>query len=293
MPDIPGFGGVPLRHVARRTYRQFQEDDLLTYAGSLAFHGILALFPLLVFLLGVVLYLDLPQIMERFLEWANAVMPGESVRRIGEVLSEARQNNGGLLSLGALGAVWAASGGVRSAMNVLNRAYDVAESRTAWKRYLLSLAYTLALVLLILLATGLMLVGPRVAERVAAHVGMGDVVIRLWTWLRYPVAIALLMVTTAVAYSVLPNVPRFRWLTPGAVLAVLLWLALSLAFQLYLDNFGRYNVLYGSLGAIIVLLLYLWMSSIALLLGGEVNAVIERGGRERTGAASSGRPAST
>src|SRR5690606_27655292 len=125
-----------------------------------------------------------------------------------------------------------------------------------------------------------MLVGQNAAAWLASQLGTDRVVVTVWTWARYPLAIGLLMVSTAIAYSVLPNVRRFRWLTPGSVLAVLLWIALSLLFQLYLDHFGRYDVLYGSVGAIIVLLLYLWFSSIVLLLGGEVNAVIERARRD-------------
>lgn len=282
--EIPRTGGLSPGELLGRVYRQFEEDDVLTYAGSLAFHALLALFPLLIFLLALITFLDLPQIMERLLEWGGTVLPRSSMREILGVLEGAQENRSvGLLSLSVLGAIWAASGGVRSAMNVLNQAYDVAEQRAAWKRYLLSLLYTLGLAVLVVTATGLMLVGQSAAGWLARQLGTDRVVVDVWTWVRYPLAIALLMVSTAIAYSVLPNLQRFRWLTPGAVLAVLLWIGLSLLFQLYLDNFGSYDVLYGSVGAIIVLLLYLWLSSIIFLLGGEVNAVIDRARGEAGG----------
>jgi membrane protein len=276
---IPGFRGMPVRAVARGMWRQFNDDDVLTYAAALAFHGMLALFPLLLLLLAVVTFFDLPQLLERFLAWTGTMLPGESMDQIITVLEEVQEGrNAGLVSAGLLGAIWAASGGVRAAMKALNRAYDVQEPRAFWKRYPLSVAYTIALAFMILAATGLMLIGPAAVEWLAEPLGLDRTAVLVWAWLRYPVAIVLLVITTAIAYSVLPNIGRFRWITPGAVLTVMLWILLSLGFRLYIDNFGRYNVVYGSLGAVIVLLLYLWLSSIILLLGGELNGVIHRHG---------------
>ena len=118
--------------------------------------------------------------------------------------------------------------------------------------------------------------GKPVAVWIADQVGLAAWVEWAWRWLRYPAVVLLLMLTTGIAYSLLPNVAGFRWISPGAVLAVVFWIGLSIGFRAYIANFGRYNVLYGSVGAVIVLLLYFWMSSIVLLVGGEVNAVLHR-----------------
>lgn len=267
---------LPPGELVKRTWRHAEDDDVLTYAGSLAFHGVLALFPLLVFLFAVLSFFDLSQLMEPILSLSRQLLPSEGMAQITAVLDDVqRGRKTELLSVGALGAIWAASGGIRSAMSALNHAYDVPKPRTTWKRYLLSLAYTLALALLAIVAASVLLIGDHAASWLSAGLGSDRAVPLAWTVLRLPLAAGLMMVATAVAYSALPNLPGFRWITPGAVLAVALWLALSFAFRLYIENFGRYNVLYGSLGAVIVLLLYLWLSAIALLVGGEVNAVID------------------
>ena len=160
-------------------------------------------------------------------------------------------------------------------MNALNAAYDVAEDRPAWKRYPLSIFYTIVLAIVIILAVGLMLVGPQVMEWLANQIGLGALFITLWAWLRLPVAILLLMVVVALAYYLFPNVDQpFRFITPGSVLAVIVWIAASFGFSFYVSNFVSYSATYGSLGAVIVLLLYFFVSAAVLLFGAEVNAQI-------------------
>ena len=281
--NVLGLAGLEPIEVARQTVRQSREDDVLTYAASLAYHSVLALFPFLIFLLALANSVDQTWLMQRFLSWAGKLLPPQSLEQMVGVLRDVQSSgNVGLLSLGALGAVWAASGGIRSAMNALNRAYDVQESRRPFERYLLSLAYTLGLSLLILLSTALVLVGPAAVEWTARQIGLNESILPLLLGLRYVLALTLLLLLTGVAYSLLPDIRRFRWISPGAVLAVALWLTLSFAFRLYINNFGRFNLLYGSVGAVIILLLYLWISSLVLLVGGEVNSVIERAGAQRT-----------
>ena len=263
----------------RTAYREFNEDQVLTYAAALAYHSLLALFPFLLFLLALVSFLNVPALFEQLLVWGRAVLPPQGLQEITATIAQFQsRRNTELLSLGMVGAVWAASGGVRAAIDALNTAYDVEERRPLWKRYLLSLVFTLGLGLLILLSTGLLLVGPRAAQWLAGMIGLPDVVPAVWRWARYPFAIGILVVVTAVVYSTFPNVRGFRLLTPGAVFTVLLWILFSIGFQLYLEHFGRYNVLYGSIGAVIVLLLYLWLSAIVLLAGGELNAILAHSG---------------
>lgn len=271
------------KYFMKRLYQEFSEDDLLTYAGSLAFHTLLALFPFMLFVLALVTFLDIPVVFDRAVLWARTVLPPAGVREIVSVAESFRDSkNTELLSLGIIGAIWAASGGVRSAINALNNTYDIEERRPLWRRYLLSIAFTLGAGIMLLVAIGLLLLGAQVGTWAAERLGLGDVYVVVWNVIRYLIAAALLVVVSAVVYSVLPNVRGFRLLTPGSVVAVLVWIGLSLLFRLYVTNFGRYNVLYGSIGAVIVLLLYLWLSAIVLLLGGEINAVLQRMKEEST-----------
>ncbi len=179
-------------------------------------------------------------------------------------------------------------------MHALNVAYDVEEERPAWKKFALSIFYTLLLVVLVIVAVGFMLIGPQVATWLAQQVGLGSVFVTLWSWLRIPVAVALLMAILALVYYLFPNTDQpFRFITPGAVLAVLLWLGASLGFSFYIRNFASYSATYGSIGAIIVLLLYLFISAAVLLFGAEVNAevyrwVAEGEGRDSSEVAQSG-----
>ena len=160
-------------------------------------------------------------------------------------------------------------------MHALNVAYDVAETRPAWRRYPLSLAYTVGLAALLIAAAGLMLLGPEAMGWLAGRVGLADLVVALWAWLRWPAALLLLALTVAIVYYAAPNVDQpFRLITPGAVLAVVAWLLASLGFSYYVRHFGDYGATYGSLGGGVVLLLYFFISSAALLLGAEVNAEI-------------------
>lgn len=187
----------------------------------------------------------------------------------------------GLFSLGAVVALWSASSAVRSSMDAMNRVYDVVESRPAWKRIPLSVLYTLGVAAFLLAAAGLMITGPQAMGWLAQRVGIEEAVVILWNWLRIPAAILLMMAVVATLYYLLPDVKQeFRFITPGSVLAVLAWLLASFGFSYYAQHFATYNAMYGSIGAIIILLLYLYLSAAVLLLGAELNAVIEHHSRE-------------
>lgn len=180
------------------------------------------------------------------------------------------------MSVGILVALWTASAGFRSLMNAMNRAYDVDEGRPSWKLMLLSLLYTIGTAVILLASAGLMIVGPQVMEWLADLVGLKETIVLLWAWLRWPVVVFLMMLLVAVLYYVTPDVEQeFRFITPGSVLAVIVWIAASVGFGIYVQNFADYNATYGSIGAIIVLLLYFYISAAVLLLGAELNAVIE------------------
>ena len=275
MVRIPGLGGMSLRTLGRQTYEQLRTDDVLTYAAALAFHALLAMFPFVLFLVGALSYLDRPELFAWLLDQAAGVLPRQAMEQVRATTQQIEQGHqGGLLSIGILGAIWAASAGMRSTMIVLNRAYDVHVPRPAWKRYLLSVAFTIALAALVVVAVALVLIGPRAAAWMAGLLGADDLIVTVWRWARFPVAVLALMVAASVVYTVLPNVEGFHLLTPGSVIAVILWLGASLGFRAYTSNFANYDAVYGSIGAVVVLLLYLWISSIVLLVGAEVNAVV-------------------
>jgi membrane protein len=274
---IPGLYGIEPRSLVRQTYEQLRTDDVLTYAAALAFHGLLAMFPFLIFLVGLLSYIERPEFFAWLLDRAAGVLPRQAMEQVRATTREIeQQRQGGLLSIGILGAIWVASGGVRCAMTVLNRAYGVRTGRPVWKRYLLSLVYTVGLATLVVVAVALMLIGPRAVAWIAGLLRVDDLIVTLWQWIRFPVAVLALMVAASLVYTVLPKVEGFHLLTPGSVIAVILWLAASLGFQVYTSNFGNYDAFYGSIGAVVVLLLYLWISAAVLLLGAEVNAVVRR-----------------
>jgi len=273
---IPGLGGMGLLELGKRSIKAYLEDDMMTYAAALAFRTIFALFPFMIFLVALLGSLRIPGFFNRLLDQAQAVLPEQAMGPLEEGLGQVRdRRHSGLLSFGIVVAIWFASVGVRSLMNGLNAAYDVEEERPAWKRYPLSILYTVALALMIIAAAGFMFVGPQVAEWLADQVGLAGVFATVWDWLRWPVAVFLLMLAVAIIYYAGPNVDQpFRLITPGSVLAVTMWVIASLGFSYYVSNFGSYDATYGSLGAVIVLLFYFFISSAVLVFGAEVNAQI-------------------
>ena len=271
--DTRGLGVIELM---KRTFKEFSKDDMSTYASALAYRALFSLFPFLLFLMALLGVLQLPEFFAWLREQAALVLPPMALEQVNPVIDQLQQQKSGLMSIGILVALWTASVGVRALMNAMNKAYDVEESRPTWKLILLSLLYTIGIAVMLLTVAGLMVLGPQVMEWLAEQVGLKDIVVVLWSWLRWPVAIFLMMMVVALLYYVTPDVEQdFRFITPGSVLAVIVWIAASVGFGLYVQNFANYDATYGGIGAIIVLLLYFYISSAVLLLGAELNAVIE------------------
>ncbi len=276
---IPGLGDRSPVDLGKQAVKNFRKHDMTTYAAALSYGVLFALFPFLIFLISLLGVLNLQEFFDWMLEQAEASFPDDAYQRFADIVDQLRnQRRGGLLSIGVIAAIWAASGGVRSLMNALNVAYDVEETRPAWKLYPLSVFYTIGMAVLLIAATAMMLLGPDSFEWLADQAGMGDLAVTVWTILRFPVLIAILVIVCAVVYYAGPNVDHpFRLVSPGAVVAVVVWLVASIGFSIYVSNFGSYNATYGSLGGVIVMLLYFYLSSAVLLLGGEVNAELHRG----------------
>ncbi|OHC13064.1 MAG: ribonuclease BN [Pseudomonadales bacterium GWC1_66_9] len=271
--DLRGMG---LAEILRCAAKDFMADEMPTYASALAFQMLFSLFPFLLFLIALIGFLDLQQFFDWLQQQAALLLPAQAMDTVNAVIAQFQTERVGLFSVGILAALWTASAGVRSTMLAMNKAYDVKEGRPAWKRIPLSVFYTIGIALMLLSAAALMLVGPQVMGWLAGWVGLEQLIVILWTWLRWPLAGLLLILVVATIYYVAPDVEqRFHFITPGSVLAVLVWIAASLGFGFYVRNFANYDATYGSVGAIIVMLLYFFISAAVLLFGAEMNAVIE------------------
>ena len=264
--------------VSKRSIRKYLRHNMGEYSTALAYRALFALVPFFALLVALLGFLGI----NGFFEWMIEQVDYTLQERFAEVLegwirqSQQYLAQGGLLSGVVILAVWSISSGVRSLTKALNAVHEVEESRSVWKRYPLSFFYALSLAITTILGAGLLLIGPRVVEWVVGLVGLDEVFISLWTWLRIPVALFLLMLTVSIVYWAIPNVSHpYRLITPGAVLAVIVWVVASLGFSFYLANFANYSVIYGSLGAVFALLLYFYVSAEVLLLGAEVNEAIK------------------
>ncbi|WP_085675778.1 MULTISPECIES: YihY/virulence factor BrkB family protein [unclassified Pseudomonas] len=273
---FPDLRGLPLHRVLVRTVKEFLDDEMSTYASALAYQMLFSLFPFILFLIALIGFLHLPDFFSWLRLQSELVLPPQALEQVNPVIDQLQQSKGGLLSVGIVIALWTASAGVRLMMSAMNAAYDVPEGRPVWKRIPLSIFYTVGIAGMLLVAAALMVLGPQVMEWIAAQVGMQEFIVTVWTILRWPAIVILLMVAVALIYYVMPDVKqKFRFITPGSVLAVVVWIIASLGFAYYVKTFADYNAMYGSIGAIIVLLLYFYISAAVLLLGAEMNAVIE------------------
>jgi membrane protein len=275
---IPGLHGTNPLDLLKRSVKDFLKDDMPTYAAALAYSALFALFPFLLFLIALLGFLHIPGFFDWLLEQGETALPSDAYGMLEDVVTQIRgQARGSLVSVGIVTAIWGASGGVRSVMNAMNVAFDVEETRPMWKRYVLSVVYTIGIAALFIASAGLMLAGPQLMESVADQAGLGELFVTLWTWIRWPVLVVLLMLAAALIYYVAPNVDQpFALITPGAAFAVIVWVIASIGFSVYVSNVADYSATYGSIGGIIVLLFFFYVSSAVLLLGAEVNAELHR-----------------
>jgi membrane protein len=268
---------IPWSQVMKRTLTEIGDDNCFGLAAQLAFYFLMALFPALLFLVALIGYLPVENALSELLAALGTVAPQELVRLLREQLAQiAEGSHASLLTLGIIGAIWSSSAAMVAIIDALNRAYDVTEWRPWWKRRLLAMLLTVALALFIIIALALVLVGPTMALRLANWVGLGSAVALLWTLIRWPVILFCVVFSVDLVYYFAPNRRgRWVWITPGSVLATALWIVSSLAFRAYVTNFGDYTVTYGAIGGAIVTMLWFYVSSIAILIGAELNGVIE------------------
>jgi len=263
--------------LAKRTASEVMADNCLGLAAQLAYYFFLALFPALLFFVALASFLPISGLMDTVTSSLARVAPNEVLSIVqAQIIAIAHEKNGGLLTLGMLGTIWSTSSGVTAIIDTLNQAYDVQEARPWWRVRLISLALTIALALFILLSFALVLVGPTAAERVAAMARLGPAFEWTWKILQWPLVFALVALAMALIYYYAPDVKQeWIWITPGSVLATVLWLLISLGFKFYVGHFASYNATYGAIGAVIVLMLWFYVSALAVLIGAELNAEIE------------------
>ncbi len=266
-----------------RSVRAFFGHRMTTYAAALAYRGLFGLFPFALLLIALLGALDLDGFLDRLLQQIGSDLPGGDSGVLVSVIEEARkQAAAGLVSFGVAVSLYSIYTLARTLVDALNRVYEVGETRPAWKRLLLLVAFGPALAVTTVAAVGTMLVGSRLAEFLAGLVGLDQVAVTLWAWIRLPIALFLLALVLSVVYRFAPNANQpYSLVTPGAAVAVVAWIVASVGFSVYLANFADYGSTYGSLGAAIGLLFYLYLTACVVLFGAEVNAAVHRYRRDK------------
>lgn len=252
---------------------QIFSDSLVDVAAGLAFWAMLALFPFLLFIVTLSAYIPVPNLYGSTAHYLRGIVPGDAFRILDSFLRPVlTQQRPQLATLALAGALWSASSGVHSLTDALNRAYGVAEYRAWWIVRLRSLGLAILLSAGVLSAAILIIVGPPLGQGVANLLHLGDAFALAWRVLHVPVVLVLMMFVLAALYFAAPaSHERWRLITPGAVVAVILWAAASWGFSIYVRHFGSYNRAYGSIGAVVVLLVWLFISSFVVLIGAEIN----------------------
>jgi membrane protein len=280
MTSLWGLGGLKWKELGKRVVAEVQKDDVFGRAAQLAYYFLLALFPLLLFLTSVIGLLlgSGTGLRHSLFNYLSQVLPGSAFSLVDSTMYEvSAASSGSKITFGMLAALWAASNGMGAITQALNAAYNVTESRPWWKQRLTAIGLTLVLSVLIISALVLLLYGGRLAEHVGGSYGFGEAFIVGWKAVQWPIVLAFMLLAFALIYYLAPDLHEqsWAWVTPGSVVGVGLWLLVSLSFKLYLHFFDSYSKTYGALGAVIVLMLWLYFTGAAILIGGEVNSEIE------------------
>ena len=273
--------------VLKRTVREFKEDNLTDWAAALTYYGVLAIFPAILALVSV-LGLVGASATQPLIDNLGSVAPGQAKDIVTDAvknLERSRGSGGILFIVGLAGALWSASGYVAAFMRASNAIYDVEEGRPIWKTAPLRVGVTLVLVVLLAVSALAVVLTGGLAEQAGNLLGIGSSAVTVWDIAKWPVLLLMVSFMFALLYWASPNVKQsgFRWVSPGGIVAVVLWLIASAAFAVYVANFDSYNKTYGTLGGVIIFLVWLWLSNIAVLLGAEFNAELERGRHIRAG----------
>lgn len=275
------FGGLTPLTLAKRTIQEISKDDISGHAAELSYYFLLALFPALLFMITLLGFMAGPgsELRSQLVSKMAFAMPESAADVIDKTLTQISASATGLKAiLSAIGALWAATGGIDAISKALNVAYDLKETHPWWKQKLVSLGLTVALSVLIILALSVLAFGGRMGEWVANYVGLGHTFAVLWKFAQWPIALGAMFLSFSMMYYFAPNMknPEWYWISPGATVGVVIWVLASGGFSLYLRFFNSYSKTYGSLGAVIILMLWLYITGMSILIGGEVNSEITR-----------------
>jgi membrane protein len=273
--------------VLKRTYREYRADNLTDLAAALTYYGVLAIFPMLIVLVSI-LGLVGHSATQPLIENLDKVAPGPAKETFTSAIKNIQSNKGtaGILFIVALaGGLWSASGYIGAFIRASNIIWDVREGRPIWKTIPLRLAVTLLTVVLLTVSAVAVVLTGALAKQAGNLIGVSQSAVTAWDIAKWPVLVLLVGLMLAILYYASPNVrhPGFRWISPGSILAVLLWMVASAAFALYVASFASYNKTYGALGGIVVFLVWLWITNTVILLGAELNAELERGRQIQAG----------
>ncbi|ABK01746.1 putative ribonuclease BN [Arthrobacter sp. FB24] len=288
-PDSPADVSKPSwKYIAKKTFREFTKDQCPDLAAALTYYSVLSIFPALLALVSLLgIFGDAQKTTSGLLDIVQGIAPGDTVNTIRPVVEDLSSSPaaGFTLVIGLLTALWSASGYVGAFGRAMNRVYEVDEGRPFLKLRGTMLGVTVVnLLIVVVLAAMLVLSGP-VAESVGNVIGLGDAFLAVWNIAKWPVMLVLVIAAIAVLFYATPNVkqPKFRWMSMGSAIALVVFLLASLAFGFYVANFNSYNKTYGAIGGVIIALLWLWILNMSLLFGAEFDAEMERGRQLQAG----------
>lgn len=282
-PETPAQVTKPnWKYIVRKTIREFSKDQCTDLAAALTYYTVLALFPALLALVSILgLVGQAESTTKTMLELLGEFAPGSAVDVLEGPITQLTSSSsaGFALVAGIVGALWSASGYVKAFGRSMNRIYEVDEGRPAWKLLPTQLLVTLVLVLLVAALLMMLVLSGPIAETLGNYVGLGAEAVMIWNIAKWPVMLIFAVLLVAILYYATPNVkqPKFRWMSMGAFIALIVLGIVTLGFSFYVANFGNYNATYGAIGGVIVLLLWLWLANVSLLFGAEFDAEVERG----------------
>ena len=280
LQSLWSLGGLSWRELLRRVWAGINEDDLINRAYELAFNFLLAVFPLLLFLLALfgIFTVERASLRSSLFYYLQHALPTAGYQVVTKTINEVGRNAGaGKLSFGLVFALFAGSGGITQLMSTLNSAYRVREGRSWLKVHLISVGLTVGIAILTIVALLLILAGGQVAEFMGSRLGLSAAIVIIWKAVQWILALAFILLAFAAIYYFAPDVKEqhWYWITPGSATGLLLWIGASIGFRAYLHVLNTYSKTYGSLGAVIILMLWFYVTGLAFLVGGEINATIE------------------
>ena len=282
-PDSPTDLDKPSwKYIGRKAVREFSDDQCTDLAAALTYYAVLSIFPALLALVSVLgLVGQAEQSVKTVIEVLRPLVTRSTLDYVEPVVTDLAQSTGAgfTLVIGLAAALWSASGYVGAFSRAMNRIYEIREGRPFWKLRPIMLVITLVAVLLCAVALLILILSGPVAESIGRSIGLESTTVMIWQYAKWPVLLLVMVMVVALLYFATPNIkqPKFRWISVGAAFAIGVWLVASLLFALYVANFSNYNKTYGSLGGVIVGLLWLWITNLALLLGAEIDSEMERG----------------